>query len=267
MEYLLYLSVGAVAGLIAGLFGVGGGIVIVSILIFTFTAHGFSEAVLTQMAIGTSLATIIVTSISAIHTHNARGAVRWDLVRLLVAGIAVGSATGGLLAVSLKGSILQLLFGGFLVAAGLKMLIRSAPQTTHNIPPKGYIAAIGAVIGSVSSLLGIGGGTLTVPALSSFGVRMHQAVGTSAACGLPISVVATITYIVAGWSNDQLPTATVGYIYLPAWFGIILLSVPCSRVGAIWAHKLNEKYLRRGFAGLLIVLGTRLIWINASVGH
>lgn len=264
LEYLLYLCVGGVAGLISGLFGIGGGVVIVPVLILTFTSMGFPDAFLTQMAIGTSLATIAITSLASVYTHNARGAVRWDLVGWLAPGLVVGAVIGGLIAVQLKGTALQMLFGAFLVLAALEILFGRGKLSDRKMPGNAAIAVTGAAIGSISSLFGIGGGTLTVPYLSYFGVKMHQAVASSAACGFPIALIGAATYIVTGWSNSNVPGNAMGYVFVPAWIGVVLASVPGARLGAIWAHHLNEHRLRASFAWLLILLGLRFIWVNAT---
>jgi len=262
MDFLLYLGLGAIAGLISGLFGVGGGVVIVPILIFAFDAQGMSADVSTHMAIGTSLATILFTSMTSIYTHHQRAAVRWDLVFRLSPGIVAGSILGGLFALSVGGVFLQLVFGGFLVLIALQMLFYKPVEQLRGGPSTVILAFAGTAIGGLSSLLGIGGGALTAPLLTFFGVRIHHAVGSAAAVGFPIALAASLLYSSANSPAASLPAYTLGYIFLPAWFGIILLSTPCARLGALLAHRLDGLVLKKLFALLLFLLGVRFIWAN-----
>lgn len=265
MEYLFYLGIGAIAGLISGLFGLGGGAIVVPMLIFTFIARGIPAEIVTHLAIGTSLATIIFTALSSIYTHHQKHAIRLDLVRQLVPGILLGSLLGGLFAVSISGVLLQLLFGGFMMAVALQLLIYTPKKGVKSMPGPVGMAFAGGTIGGVSALFGIGGGTLTTPYLSFLGVSMHQAVGTSAACGLPIALAASYVYATAGVSGVELPSGSLGYIFLPAWLGIIVTSLPCARLGAKLAHRFNALQLRTAFGWLMIILGARFIWVNLPV--
>ena len=264
MDYFLYLTVGALAGFLSGLFGLGGGVIIVPVLIFMFTASNLSIEVVTHLAIGTSLATIAVTSISSAFAHHQKGAVRWDLIRWIIPGILIGSVLGGLFAASLPGPILQLLFGFLLVAVSAQLFLSPALKVLA-APGNFLLGTAGVVIGSVSALFGIGGGTLTTPFLSSVGASIRQAVGSAAACGLPIAVAGGLTYLVAGQGNSALPEGSLGYIYIPAWIGIVLASIPFARLGALVAHLMNEQILRRLFAAVILLLGIRFIWINALI--
>jgi|TARA_R110000823_G_scaffold171782_1_gene304324 uncharacterized membrane protein YfcA len=263
--YLLYLCLGATAGLISGLFGLGGGVVIVPILIFTFTAQGMTQAVLTHLAIGTSLATIVVTSVSSILSHHKHGAVLWTLAGWLTPGICIGAALGAVFAVSISGAALQLAFGIFLCLVALKMAFALSPTGGANMPGRAGQSMVGAVVGFVASLFGIGGGSLTVPYLTWVRVPMKNAVATSAACGLPIAVSGALTYWWQGVGEPDLPDGAIGFIYLPAFFGIIVASTIFARVGARAAHRLPGEILRRSFALLLLIIGVRFIWRNLGV--
>jgi len=262
MDYLLYLGLGAVAGLISGLFGLGGGVVIVPILILAFEWQGMAPEISTHIAIGTSLATILVTSLSSVYTHHQKQAIRWDLVNHITPGILLGALFGGLAALSLKGIFLQLLFGGFLVAVALQMLFykpRVGPEST--LGPL-LLNVAGTAIGGFSALFGIGGGSLTTPFLTFNGVKIHQAVGSAAACGFPIALAATVIYASAANPSVNLPSSTLGYIFVPAWLGIVVVSTPCARLGALLAHRTNAALLQKLFAILLLLLGGRFIWLN-----
>ena len=265
MEYLFYLMVGSIAGLISGLFGLGGGAIIVPLLIFSFAARGMPQELITHLAIGTSLATIIFTALSSIYTHHQKQAIRWDIVKTLVPGILLGGVLGGLFAISLDGVLLQLLFGGFLILVALQLLLYTPQVGVRALPNLLGMGASGSCIGGVSAVFGIGGGTLTVPLLTFFGVKIHQAVGTAAACGLPIALAATLAYGTATTDVASLPTGSIGFVFLPALLGIIVASLPCARLGALLAHRVNAQKLRKGFAWVTMGLGVRFIWINITL--
>jgi uncharacterized membrane protein YfcA len=264
MEYVFYLGLGAVSGLISGLFGLGGGSIIVPLLIFAFAAQGIDAQISTHLAIGTSLATIVVTSLSSIYTHYQKRAIRWDLVLRLGPGIIIGTVLGGIFAVSLDGVVLQLMFGCFLTCIGLQMLFYRPITQNRPLPSASTMVTLGSGIGGISALFGIGGGALTAPLLAHFGVRMHQAIGTAAACGFPIGVVATLVYSASNVPSEIIHGANLGYVFLPAWFGIVVASTPFARVGALLAHRLNEQSLKRSFGWVVLVFGIRFIWINIA---
>lgn len=262
MDYLLYLGLGAVAGLISGLFGLGGGVVIVPILILSFELQGMAPEISTHVAIGTSLATILVTSLSSVYTHHQKQAIRWNLVKSITPGIVLGALLGGMLALSLNGPLLQLLFGGFLVAVALQMLVYKTVEQSSSVPRPLLLGIAGTAIGSLSTLFGIGGGSLTTPFLTFNGVKIHHAVGTAAACGFPIALAATLVYGSATISAAHLPESTLGYIFLPAWLGIVVISTPCARLGALLAHRTNARLLQKLFGIVLLLLGGRFVWLN-----
>lgn len=256
----LYLALGALAGTLAGLFGIGGGLVIVPVLIFSFGLQGVSAEVAAHLAVGTSLATIVFTSISSIRSHHQKGGVRWDLFRPMTGGIVVGAALGAWTASLLSGASLELIIGIFVILVGLKMLLDINPKTERPEPDASLLSGAGGVIGWASAIFGIGGGTLTVPFLSWRSVSMQQAVATSAACGLPIAVAGAFTNLWTGWGHSGLPEYAVGFVYLPALIGIVATSVVFARFGAVLAHKLDAKLLKRLFAILLLVVGTRFLF-------
>ena len=265
MEYLFYLALGAVAGLISGLFGLGGGAVIVPLLIVAFGIQGVSSEISTHLAIGTSLATILATSVTSIYTHHQKNGIRWDLVKRLTPGIVVGSALGGMLSVSLGGVLLQLLFGSFMIFMGLQMLLFKAATLNKPPPPLPLLVVGSTGIGAISALVGIGGGSLMTPFLAHLGVKMRQAVGSAAACGFPIALTATLVYSTSGDIASKLPGPSLGYILLPAWIGIIITSTPCARLGALMAHRVNERLLKQAFGCFILLLGSRFIWVNIPI--
>lgn len=267
--FALYLAVGVLAGVIAGLFGLGGGIVIVPVLIATFSASGFPQEQLTHLAIATSLATIVVTSISAIVAHLKRNSLSGPLVFSMMPGVVAGAVLGGWLASQFGGSLLQICFGVFLIFIALQMVSGKVPagseQGHRKLPGLIRRSGIAGVIGCLSGIFGIGGGSLTVPFFSWYRVPMPQAVASASALGLPIALSATLTYIVTGWQQVNLPAGAYGYVYLPAFCGVVLTSIPFARVGAGLAHRLPEAGLRRVFAALSLLLGLRFIIVNIGV--
>lgn len=259
MEFLLYLILGGFAGVLAGLFGVGGGIIIVPVLVLSFTAQGFSPDVLTHLAVGTSLATIIFTSINSILAHHRKGAVRWPIVVWMTLGILAGTAVGTLTAAAIQGPMLLKIIGVFAIVMAIQMGLNLKPKASGDVPGKPGLTIAGIVIGWASAIFGIGGGSLTVPFLSWRSVPMQQAVATSAACGLPIAVVGALSFMLVGWDESQLPEWSLGFVYLPAMAGIAITSMFFARIGANLAHRLSPLVLKRLFALLLLGVGINFL--------
>ncbi|MDR9467039.1 sulfite exporter TauE/SafE family protein [Marinospirillum sp.] len=259
MTLLIYLLLGAGAGLLAGLFGIGGGLVIVPVLVLTFTALGFPAEILVHMAVGTSLATIVPTSISSTWSHHQKGGVSWPWFRLMAPGILLGALLGAWTASLLSGLALQQIIGVFILVVAAKMALNLNPRPgSAEVKPPVMVFA-GGVIGWASAIFGIGGGTLSVPFLTWCKAAMHKAVGTSAALGLPIAVFGALGNFWTGWGNPNLPEAAWGYVYWPAFLGIVVTSVPFARLGAKLAHHLPEKLLKKLFALLLLLVGIRFL--------
>lgn len=258
---LTYLFLGLFAGLIAGLLGVGGGLIIVPVLAASFVAQGFPATVIMQLAIGTSLATIVVTGISSARAHHLRGAVQWPWVRRLAPGLVMGAMGGAIAAHFISSEGLKLVFGTFECIIALYMLLDSPMAKGSEIaqPARLEQLAIGALIGAISSFLGIGGGTMTVPYLSWRGMEMRSAVAISAACGLPIAMMGTISYIVVGGIQSGLPVGASGYIYWPAVAGIAAASLIAAPWGAALTHRLPTSILKRLFGVILAMIGIAMI--------
>ena len=260
MEFALYLLLGAAAGVLAGLFGVGGGIIIVPVLVLSFTAQGFAPEILTQLAVGTSLATIIFTSINAVLEHQRKGAVVWSIVRWMSLGILLGAGIGALTAASITGPMLQKLIGVFALLIAVQMAFELKPKASAPVPGKLGLTAAGGLIGWASAIFGIGGGSLSVPFLSWRSVPMQQAVATSSACGFPIAFASALSFILIGWHNPQLPEFSLGFVYLPGVVGIAFTSMFTARFGARLAHRLSPRLLRRLFALLLFCVGLNFLF-------
>jgi len=256
---LLYLVVGAGAGTLAGLFGIGGGMVIVPAVIFTLTAQGVSPDVLTHIAVATSLTTIVFTSISSVQTHHQKGAIDWPRVTRMSSGIIAGTLLGVILVANIAGPTLQSIIGVFAALLGIQMFFGLQPGSSGQTPKAPELVGAGATIGFGSSWFGIGGGTFTVPYLTWRGTEMRQAVATSAACGLPLALTGSLSNIVTGWNHPTLPEWSTGYVYWPAVVGIVLTSVPFARVGAHLAHSLDQKKLKKGFAVLLMLVAAKFL--------
>lgn len=260
MEFwLLYLATGIFAGFLAGLLGVGGGLVIVPVLAFIFSAQHFPPDQLMHVALGTSLASIMFTSVASLRAHHAHGAVNWAVVRSITPGIIAGTLAGTVVAAQLSTAFLKAFFVVFLYYVATQMVLNIKPKPTRELPGAPGMFAAGGVIGGVSSLVGIGGGTLSVPFMTWCNVKLHQAIGTSAAIGFPIAAAGAAGYIANGWRAAGLPAFSLGFVYLPALAGLVVASVLAAPFGARLAHRLPVARLKKVFALLLYVLGTRML--------
>ncbi len=258
--FLASILLGTVSGVMAGLFGIGGGLVIVPVLAVLFAAKGFPAELVMIMSVATSLATIVLTSISSIWAHHRLNSVLWDKVFTMGPGIMVGAAAGAIVADHISGGILRFIFIIYLLCVGVQMALQLKPKPGQQQPSKALDSGVAVIIGLLSSLLGIGGGTLIVPFLVHFQTPMRNAVAIASACGLPIAVVGTIGYALLGRDALQLPDWSLGYIYLPSFVGIVLTSMYTASIGAKLTHKLPAEKLKRYFSLLLFVMATKLLW-------
>lgn len=259
VSILVYLCCGAVAGVLAGLLGVGGGIVIVPMLVSVFPSQGIPPEYVQQLALGTSLASIMITSISSARAHHKRGAVHWDIFRRITPGILIGTFCGGLVASHMPTLFLKIFFICFLAFVAVQMLSSYRPPASREMPGALGTAGAGGVIGIVSSFVGIGGGTLSVPFMSYCNVPLHHAVGTSAAIGFPIAVAGTLSYIIGGWSQPGLPEGCFGFVHVLALAGIAVASFCTAPLGARLSHALPTAKLKKAFAVFLIIVDIRMI--------
>ena len=261
MSFLVaLLALGLVSGFIAGLLGVGGGLVMVPVLVVLFAQQGFDPAWHMHLALGTSLAVIVLTSVSSLRAHHAHGAVRWETVRRIAPGIVLGTLLGAFAARYLSDFGLRLFFVAFLFYAATQMILELKPRAQRDLPGWPGMTAVGTVIGAVSSWVGIGGGTLSVPFQLWCNVKLHEAIGTSAAIGFPIAVAGAMGYGLSGYGAPGLPDGSIGFVYLPALAGIAAASWITAPLGARMAHRLPVKRLKRLFALLLYALGLRMAW-------
>jgi uncharacterized membrane protein YfcA len=254
-----YAVLGAVAGFFAGLLGVGGGAIMVPVLALMFAAQGFPEAHLMHLALGTSMAAIIFTSISSLRAHHGHGAVRWPIVRIIAPGILVGTFAGAQLASIVPTRPLAIFFTLFMSYVAFQMLANIKPKPSRQLPGTFGMFVVGSGIGAVSALVAIGGGSLSVPFMTWCNVKMHEAIGTSAAIGFPIAVAGTLGYLVGGWGAGGLPVWSFGYVYLPALAACVVVSMLTAPLGAKAAHNLPVATLKKIFAGVILLLLAKMV--------
>lgn len=259
MDLPMLLLSGAVAGTLAGLLGIGGGVIIVPIVTLLFEGQGVPHALAIKMALGTSLATIVVTALSSIYTHHRKGAVEWGLFRIMGPAVFVGSLIGAWLADIIPGDTLYVAFILFLFAVSLQMAL-SRVSAHRGLPAPPVLAAVSTTVGTLSALMGIGGGAMHVPFLSFCGVPVKRAIATAAAVGLPLSLSATIGYVIGGLDESGIPPGSIGYVNLPVFGGVVAASLLFAPLGATLAHKLPDLLLRRLFAVFLFFLASRMAY-------
>ncbi len=264
LEPLLIIELallGLSTGFLAGLLGIGGGMMMVPFITIILSGRAVEPDLAVKMAIATSMATILFTSISSVRAHHRRGAVRWDLVKGLAPGIVLGGAVAslGLFAI-LKGSSLALFFAGFVGFSATQMFLDKKPAPTRQVPGTGGLIGAGGVIGFLSGLVGAGGGFVSVPFMTWCNVAIHNAVATSAALGFPIALANVVGYIISGQSVQNLPPHSFGYIWLPGLAVIAMCSVLTAPLGAKAAHKLPVKQLKRVFATILYLLAAYMLY-------
>ncbi|EDY85503.1 membrane protein [gamma proteobacterium HTCC5015] len=254
-----FLLTGVFSGTVAGLLGVGGGLIIVPIIVAILHAQGLAVDYAIKIAVATSLAIIIPTSLSSARAHHRSGALRWPLFWQLLPGIIAGTVLGGFIVDAMPELWLRLFFSVGCWAVGLKMLLGAQPKPHRQLPASLGMSVAGSIIGAISAMLGIGGGSLTVPFLHWCNVNMREAVATSSACGLPIAVAGAITLALTGLDLEALPQYSLGYIYLPAFLGIATTAILMAPVGAKLAHRLPIPVLKKCLALFLLVAGTRML--------
>lgn len=264
LEPLLIIELallGLCTGFLAGLLGIGGGMIMVPFISAILAARGVAPGLAVKMAIATSMATIIFTSISSVRAHHQRGAVRWDIVRRLAPGIVLGAMLASLGVFSLlKGGSLALLFALFVGFSATQMLLDKKPQASRTLPGTAGQLGAGTVIGFLSGLVGAGGGFVSVPFMTWCNVAIHNAVATSAALGFPIALANAAGYVISGQGLAERPPGSVGYVYLPALLVIASVSVLMAPLGVKAAHALPVKSLKRAFAAILYLLAAYMLY-------
>lgn len=255
---LLVLGLGA--GFIAGLLGVGGGLVLVPFMAYFMGVWGFPPEYLTHMAIATALSTITFTSLASMRSHYQHGAINGRLVWRLVPGMILGSWLGPLMSTYLNSRLMAFLFGLFAIFSATQTLLNKKPTSARQVPSTGALLAVTSAIGIVSSIVGAGGGAMTVPFLVWCNVAMRTAIATSSTMGFPIALSGSISYIYHGWNVTGLPAGSLGYIYVPAVVVIVISSMLAAHFGAKAAHHLPVPILKRIFAMILYALASYMLW-------
>ncbi len=254
-----YLALGAFVGFFAGLLGIGGGAAMVPVLAFVFAAKEFAPSHIVHLALGTAMATILFTSVSSVRAHQQHGAVNWRIVRRMALGIIVGTFGGALLASVLDVRLLTITFTALIYYMSAQMMFGRKPQP-GTMPQTVAGASIASVsIGIISSLTATGGASLVVAYLVKRGTLIHEAIGTAAAIGWPLAAAGTAGYVLAGWGKSGLPEYSIGYVYAPAFAGIVIASILLAPVGARLAHRTPGALLKKIFAVVLFVLATKML--------
>ncbi len=257
MIWLEYALTGLFAGFLAGYLGIGGGLVLVPVLSWLFSQDPATAGMAVQMAVATSLATMLFTSMSSILAHHKRGAVVWSLVRQMTPGLLAGALLGSFIADRIGNTALGNVFGVFALIVGLQMLRGARHQGKRSLPGPVPVAGTGFGIGTISSLLGIGGGSLTVPWLLWHGQRVQSAIATAAACGYPIAIAGTFGFVMLGDSHSSAPT--LGYVHLHALAGVAMFSVFGAPLGVAAVHRSSPLLAKRFFAVFLLVVAVKML--------
>jgi len=258
-DVLIYLLLGGAVGLFAGLFGIGGGGIMVPVFATLFARQGVPTEHVMHMALASSMAAIIMTAFASLRAHHRHGAVQWLIVRKMAAGIVLGTLGGALIAGLLPALPLAIFFSIFMAYVAVQMWLNIKPKPSRQLPGFTGLTVAGGTIGVVSALVAIGGGSLSVPFLTWCNVRIQQAIATSAALGLPIAVTGTVGYLLSGWGVADLPDYCVGYIYLPAFLSVSMVSMFTAPLGAKLAHSLPVATLKKWFAVFLLLLSLKML--------
>lgn len=256
---VIFLVLGAVVGITAGLLGVGGGGIMVPALTAIFLGMGIPVEKVVHLALGTSMASIVITSIASLRAHHARSGVIWSIVKRIAPGIILGTFLATFLAAIMNSIYLALFFSVFMAFVSIQMFLNKAPKPSRQLSGNTGLLIAGSGIGAISALVSIGGGSLTVPYLTWQNINLKQAIGTSAAIGLPIALAGTLGYIINGWGNQYLLSYTLGFIYMPAVLLISVVSFFTAPIGAQLAHSLPIPILKKIFAALLILLSIKML--------
>ena len=264
IDIAIFLALGAFTGLLAGMFGIGGGSILVPALIFIFYGMGFEDTIVIYLAIGTSLTSIFFSSFSSAYSHHLKQSVEWALVIPLSIGMVIGAIIGSRYATSLASTDLKLIITVFLFVIGAEMIFNYSQfiisKTKKVLSISNVTAPVhGSWIGFLSAMIGIGGGSFTTPLMIAGGYNIRQGIGTAAACGAPIAIAGALGYSFFGQGNPNLPSLTSGFIFWPAVAGISFASILTAKIGANFSHSLSEATLKRMFGIFLIIVGAMVM--------
>ena len=260
MELLILFTMGSIAGIMAGLLGIGGGIIIVPVLAIVFTMQGVSVDVLMHVAIGTSLATIVITSLSSIRAHQKHQAIDWSVFKRITPGILLGAFLGAALAKFIGGENLRILFGLFLFMVAGQFLFGNTAKPHRQLPNTFGMFIAGSGIGTMSTLMGVGGGSMSVPFLTWCNMTIRHAIATSSAIGLPIALAGVTGFIVIGWGVEHRPAMSFGFVNIPAFLSIVVASTLFAPVGARLTHRISPARLKKFFGYFLLLLSAKMLY-------
>lgn len=256
---LIFLSLGAFVGYMAGLFGLGGGGFLVPAFVAIFSLHGISEEKIMHMALATSMMSIVITSFASFQAHNKRGSVNWSIFKKMLPGVVLGTFAATFVAVNIKSYYLALFFTIVMIILSIRMIFDMQPKKGTAVPNRSKLFSAGSIIGAISAIMSVGGGAFTVPYLTSHNIDIKKAIGTSAAIGFPLSLVGTLGYVLNGWGDSSLSNLQLGYVYLPAVILVSLTSTITAPLGVKTAHMLPTAILKKFFAFLLIGLSIKML--------
>ena len=259
MELIILLAAGALAGTMAGLLGIGGGTIIVPVVALVLESQGVSRDIIIKVAVGTSLATIMVTAISSVYAHHRKGAVDWQVFKIMTPWILGGTVIGTIIVDIMSGNILYIAFIIFLYMAATRLAIGNI-EGDRGLPGTTGMASVGTINGIVSAMMGIGGGVINVPFFTYCSVPIKRAIATAAAIGLPLATVSAIGFVITGLNETNLPRASLGYVNLPIFASVVSASFVFAPLGAKLAHALPERVLNIFFSVFLYIMASSMVW-------
>lgn len=257
--FFLYMLIGVIAGTLSGMLGIGGGLIVIPLLAWLLKLQGISNVLIMHMAAGTSLSIMIFTTFSSLYAHTKRGVKVWHIYRRLMMGIIFGTFLGAVFAHFLHSDILEIIFAVFIFIVAIRMLFALKTKASRTLPGRLGMLGMALIIGGKSGLLGLGGGAITIPFLTYCNVPVRNTIAVSAACSFTIAVIGTITYILTGQQAINLPVWSLGYIYLPAFLGIVLTAPLSAQLGAYFSHKIPKQMLTKILGWVLLVLAIRMV--------
>ncbi len=257
--WVAYLAIGTAVGFLAGLLGVGGGMLTVPVLVFVFTAKSFPSEHLMHLSLATAMATIPFTSASSVRAHHVRNGVDWSVVVGMLPGLATGALLGALVAGAVPSRPLAIFFTVFIFYAALNMFRNVRPQASRQLPGRLGLGVVGTVVSFLASFVAAGAAFMTIPFMTWCNVPMKRAIGTAAALGFPLALASTAGYVYAGWNTAGLPSGTLGFVYLPALVPVVVASMLTAPLGARFSHRLPVRRLRVAFGLLLLALALHML--------
>lgn len=253
------MLIGSIAGILSGLLGIGGGVIVIPLLVWLFKLQNIPSDLIMHLAAGTSLSVMIFTAASSLYGHIKHGIDIWPIYHRLAIGMVIGTVFGAVFGHFLPGRFLEILFAIFIFIIAIRMLIAIKTKSTRTLPGPLGMFSMALLIGSKSGLLGLGGGAITIPFLSYCNVPIRNIVAVSVSCSLTIAIIGTISFIITGQHAIDLPSWSLGYIYLPAFLGVVLTSPLCAQLGTYLSHKLPVTVLTRILGAVLLIMAIRML--------